>query len=112
MPAERTHRLLDKLQAARPEVEIEKVLQHPRRALRDTCACAQCRCGVFMIPALTPALAAQVQVLWVSTAGITRRRYTNSKLRWMLRKINCLAKVPGSACVPNEIRGIRVAGFP
>jgi hypothetical protein len=37
--------LLDKLQAARPEVEIEtiEVLQHPRRALRD---------GVFMIPAL------------------------------------------------------------
>jgi hypothetical protein len=48
--------LLDKLRAARPEVEIEtiEVLQHPRRALRD---------GVFMIPALTPALAAQVQVL-------------------------------------------------
>jgi len=44
LPAERTQRLLDKLQAARPEVEIEtKVLQHPRRALRD---------GVFMIPAL------------------------------------------------------------
>jgi hypothetical protein len=37
--------LLDKLRAARPEVEIEtiEVLQHPRRALRD---------GVFMIPAL------------------------------------------------------------
>ena len=49
-----TQRLLDKLRAARPEVELEtiKVLQHPRRALRDTCACAQCRCGVFMIPAL------------------------------------------------------------
>jgi len=37
--------LLDKLRAARPEVEIEtiEVLQHPRRTLRD---------GVFMIPAL------------------------------------------------------------
>jgi len=45
LPAERTLRLLDKLQAARPAVEIEtiEVLQHPRRALRD---------GVFMIPAL------------------------------------------------------------
>jgi hypothetical protein len=37
--------LLDKLRAARPEVEIEtiEVLEHPVRALRD---------GVFMIPAL------------------------------------------------------------
>jgi hypothetical protein len=37
--------LLDKLRAARPEVEIEniEVLQHPVRALRD---------GVLMIPAL------------------------------------------------------------
>jgi hypothetical protein len=37
--------LLDKLRAARPEVEIEtiEVLQHPRRALRN---------GVLMIPAL------------------------------------------------------------
>jgi hypothetical protein len=29
-----------------------EILQHPSRTLRDMCACAQCRCGVFMIPAL------------------------------------------------------------
>jgi len=102
LPAERTQRLLDKLRAARPEVEIEtiEVLQHPRRALRDTCACAQCRCGVFMIPALIPALAAQVQVLWASDAGIMLPHYTNFWRRLVLSHVNDNLGMP-TFCFPN-----------
>jgi hypothetical protein len=70
--------------------------------------------GLFVVHAIDRAdSAAVVGRHWERhAAGIMLYRCTNSKRRWMIRKTNCLAKVPGSACAPLKNRGTRSFGFP